>query len=136
MVSFSLERRAKTRQVRFLILYGGNLTLVNSFDTKFYRIIVLTLLYEGDIGIFGCAVSAIFRSVFVPKNFGFSVLVTIAVCDFCSISLSVFAKNKIGFSDLLLDAVRCFSGFLSENMRLNDLNRVHVFSDFACGFRF
>ena len=21
-------------------------------------------------------------------------------------------------------------------MRLNDLNRVHVFSDFACGFRF
>ena len=50
MVSFSLERRAKTRQVRFLILYGGNLTLVNSFDTKFYRIIVLTLLYEGASG--------------------------------------------------------------------------------------
>ena len=32
--------------------------------------------------------------------------------------------------------IRVFSGFSSENMRLNDLNRVHVFSDFACDFRF
>ena len=53
-----------------------------------------------------------FRSVlmffgFVPNNFEFSVLVTIAVCSFCSISLSVFSfgKNKIGF----LDAVWCCS---------------------------
>ena len=42
-------------------------------------------------------------------------------------------KIKIWFSDLLFDAVRCFSGFSSENIRLNDLNRVHVYSDFACG---
>ena len=34
--------------------------------------------------------------------------------------LSVFGKIKIGFSDLLFDAVRCFSGFSSENMRHND----------------
>lgn len=27
-----------------------------------------------------------------------------------------------------------FFWFLSENLRLNDLKRVHVFSDFACGF--
>ena len=27
-----------------------------------------------------------------------------------------------------------FSSFSSENMRLNDLNCVHAFSDFACGF--
>ena len=44
--------------------------------------------------------------------------------------------NKIGFLDFLFDAVQCFSGFSSENMRLYDLNRVHVFSDFACSFRF
>ena len=48
----------------------------------------------------------------------------------------VWGKNKIGFSDLLFDAVWCFSGFSSENMRLNDLNHVHLFSNFACGFRF
>ena len=36
-------------------------------------------------------------------------------------------KIKIWFSDLLFDAVRCFSGFSSENIRLNDLNRVHVY---------
>ena len=33
---------------------------------------------------------------------------------------SVFGKIKIGFSDLLFDAVRWFSGFSSENMRLNE----------------
>ena len=76
-------------------------------------------------------------SVFVPNNFEFSVLVTIAVCSFCSISLSVFGfgKNKIG----LLDAVWYCSipvSLRSENMRLNDLNRVHVFFDFVYGFRF
>ena len=48
-----------------------------------------------------------------------------------------FQQNKIGFSDLLFgDVVWCFSGLSSENMRLNDLNHGHVFSDFACGFRF
>ena len=77
------------------------------------------------MGICGFAVSAIFQtgfSVFIPKNFGF-----VVCCGFCSIFLSVFVKNKIRFSDLLFDAVWCFSGFSSENMRLDDLNRVHVF---------
>ena len=40
---------------------------------------------EGGIGIFGFAVLAIFWigfSVFVAKDFGFSVLVVIAVCGF------------------------------------------------------
>ena len=90
-------------------------------------------------GALGFSVSAIFEigfSVFVPKHFGFSVLVTIAVCSFRSISLSVFGKNKTGFSDLLFDAVWRFSFISSENMRLNDFNRVHVFSDCACAFRF
>ena len=38
---------------------------------------------EGDIGIFGVAVLAIFQivfSVFVPKDFSFSVLVFTTVC--------------------------------------------------------
>ena len=42
-------------------------------------------LSEGGIGIFGFAVLAIFYigfSVFVAKDFGFSVLVVIAVCGF------------------------------------------------------
>ena len=42
-------------------------------------------LIEGDIGIFGFMVLAIFYigfSVFVPKDLGFSVLVFIAVCGF------------------------------------------------------
>lgn len=51
-----------------------------------------------------------------------------------SISLSVFGKIKIGFFNLLFDAVRYFSGLFSENVRLNDLNHEHVFSDFAFGF--
>ena len=41
--------------------------------------------WGGDIGIFGFAVLAIFQigfSVFVPKDFGFSVLLFIAVCGF------------------------------------------------------
>ena len=48
----------------------------------------------------------------VPKYFGFSALVAIVVCGFCSISLSVFGKNNIGFLDLLFDAVCCFFRFL------------------------
>ena len=51
-------------------------------------------------------------SVFVPKNFGFLVLVAIAVCGFCYTSLSVFAKNNIGFPALLFDTVSVFFGFL------------------------
>ena len=44
--------------------------------------------------------------------------------------------NVIGIHSTLFDAVWLFSDFFAKNMRLNDLNRVHVFSDFACGFRF
>ena len=43
------------------------------------------LLKEGNIKIFGFAILAIFQigfSVFVPKDFGFWVLVFIAVCGF------------------------------------------------------
>ena len=88
--------------------------------------------WEGGVGIFGHFLDRFFS--FCAEKFGFSVLVTIAVSSFCSISVSVFGKNKIGFSDLLFDARWCFSGFSSENMRLNNLNRVHIFSDFAYGF--
>ena len=95
-------------------------------------------LQEGCIGIFGSAVSAnvVDRfSVFVPRNFRFSVLVTIAVSILFLSRFFAFVKNNISFSDFLFDAVWCFSGFSSENMRLNDLSRMHAFSDFACGFR-
>ena len=85
--------------------------------------------YEGERRIYGFPVSAIFE-------IGFSVLVSVAVCRSCSISFSIFGKNKIEFSDLLFDAVWCFSGFSAENMRLDDLNHLHVFSGFAWGFRF
>ena len=80
--------------------------------------------YEGGRRIYSFAVSAIFE-------IGFSVLVSVAECRSCSISLSIFDKNKIEFSDLLFDAVWCFSGFSAENMRLDDLNHLHVFSGFA-----
>ena len=65
-----------------------------------------------------------------------SALVWFAVSVLFRSRFPVFGKNKIEFSDLLFDAVRCFFGFSSENMRLNDLNPVHLVSDFACGFRF
>ena len=50
-------------------------------------------LMDRGIGSFGFAVSSFFRWFFLavaPQNFEFSVLVTIAVSSFCSISLSVF----------------------------------------------
>ena len=76
-------------------------------------------------------------SVCVPKYLGFSVLVTCKgrFLVYFALSFRFSAKNKIGFSDLPFDAVWCFSGFSSENMRLNDLSRMHAFSKFACGFR-
>ena len=47
----------------------------------------------------------------MPKNFGFSVSLFIAVCGFSPFSIwfSVFAKNTNGFSDLISDAVFGFS---------------------------
>ena len=46
------------------------------------------------------------------------------------------AKVKSGFRICYSIQFGVFFRFSSENMRLNDLNRVHVFSDFACDFRF
>ena len=46
------------------------------------------------------------------KNFGFSVLMFIAVCGFSAIYHLVFGfreKNTSGISDLISDAVFCFS---------------------------
>ena len=56
-------------------------------DPKFYKqtIIKYQLFLEGGIGFFGFAVLDIFLigfSVFVSKDFGFSVLVFNAVCGF------------------------------------------------------
>ena len=56
-----------------------------------------------------CGFGYFFRSVFVPKNFGFSVLVFIAVCRYSIFQHLVFAKNTNGFSDLIFDAVFGFS---------------------------
>ena len=94
------------------------------------------LVTRGALGFSILRFRPFFRSFFRFLYQKTSVLVSVAVCGFCSILLSVFGKNKMEFSDLLLDALRYFSGFSSENMRLKDLNRVHVFSDFACSFRF
>ena len=64
--------------------------------------------HEGSIGIFGFGfLLDIFFLVFVPKNFGFSVLVFIAVTHF---PFSVFIKNTNEFLDLVSDVV--FSFFL------------------------
>ena len=52
---------------------------------------------EGGIGILGFAVLAIFKigySVFVPKNFGFSVLVFVAVYAFSVFWHLVFAFRE------------------------------------------
>ena len=52
---------------------------------------------EGEIGIFGFAVLAIFWigvSVFVPKDFGFSVLVFIAVCGWFFFKHLVFGFRR------------------------------------------
>ena len=64
-------------------------------------------------------------SVFVPKNSGFSVLVTIAVLWFLfyfALGFRFSAKIKSGFRICFWMTVWCFSGFSSENLRLNDLN--------------
>ena len=50
----------------------------------------------------------------MPKDFGFSVLVVIAVCGFfffLSIWFSVFVENMSGFSVLLSDVLFRFSYF-------------------------
>ena len=74
-----------------------------------------------------------FRSVFRLFYLKTSFFPIWCLSRFLSISLPVFGKNKFRISDLLFDAVWRFFGSSSENMHLN---RLHVFSDFACGFRF
>ena len=63
-----------------------------------YNVMVCVFcIKEGGIGIFGFAVLAIFQtgfSVFVAKDFGFSVLVVIAVCGFF-----VFQHLVFGFRE-------------------------------------
>ena len=101
-----------------------------------------TVSKMGGIGFFGFAVSANFLHRFFGvctkqlRFFGFGDHCVFAVSVLFRSRFSVFVKNKIGFSDLLFHAIWCFSGFSSENVRLNYLNRVHVSSDFACAFRF
>ena len=64
-------------------------------------------------------------SVSAPKNFGFSVLVSVVVCGFSFLSIwfLVYGQNTSGFSDLVSDVVFDFSylvsGFSSAIMRLN-----------------
>ena len=65
----------------------------------------------------------------MPKDFGFSVLVFIAVCGFfvSSIWFSVFAKNTSGFSVLLFDVLFGFFYFVLFGFRFFlDLNNEHV----------
>ena len=63
------------------------------FDETSLTCRALKLFDEGALGFSVLRFRPFFRLVFlvfVPKNFGLSVLVTIAVCGFCFISLSVF----------------------------------------------
>ena len=68
------------------------------------RLITVHAPFPGGVGIFGFADLANFWpvfSVFALKNFGFSVLVSCAVCWFRPFSLwfLVFVNNHGGFSD-------------------------------------
>ena len=55
---------------------------------------------------------------FVPKNFGFSVVVSVRFRS----RFSVFGKNKIGFSDSVFDAVRVFPVSLRKIGTLSNEN--------------
>ena len=94
---------------------------------------------RGGVEIFGFAASAIFLSVFVPKNFaffGFGACCVLGFLFYFALGFRFSAEIKSDYRICsVFDAVWCFSGFSSENTCLNDLFRVHVFSDFACGFR-
>ena len=66
---------------------------------------------RGALGFSVLQFRSFFRSVFVSKILGFSVLVSVTVCGFCSVSLSV---SEIGFSNLQFgNAAWCISGFSS-----------------------
>ena len=59
-----------------IIIYAIPLALLSHAHGQY------AMLWRGALGFFGFAVLAIFRSVFVTKDLGFSVLVVIAVCGF------------------------------------------------------
>ena len=62
------------------------------------------ILSEGDIGIFGFAFLAIFRSVFELKTLVFRFCYSLQFADFplLSICFAAFAKNTNGFSVFLI----------------------------------
>ena len=78
---------------------------------------------EGDLGIFGFAVLAIFSisfSVFVPKDFAFSVFMSLRFANwfiFFSIWFSIFVKNANSFSVLVSNVVFGFSCFVPFGIR-------------------
>ena len=84
-----------------------NLRAGDGFTRKLRGITLGFSCTEGDIGIFGFTVLAIFWigfSVFTPKDFGFSVSVLVFIAVYfslISIWLSVFIKNTSGFSVLV-----------------------------------
>ena len=78
-----------------------------------------------------------FRSVlrfFVPKDFGFWVLVFVSVFLFFSIRFSVFVENNSGFSVLLSNVVFGFSYFESFRFLPNFLAVLDDFFLRFCGF--
>lgn len=81
------------------------------------------------MGALGFSVSTIFG--FCTKNL--RVLVSVAICDFCSISLSISGFGQKS-NRMFVDVVWFLSGFSAKNTRVNDLNTAHVFSDSACSF--
>ena len=74
------------------------------------RGLLKTTFTEGGIGIFGLLFWLFFKSVFVPKNYGFLVWCSLRSVDFpfFSIWFSVFVKNINGFLDLVLSVVFVF----------------------------
>ena len=107
------------------------------------RAVFSVTLTEGGIGIFDFAVLDIFLigfSVFMSKDFGFSVLVFNAVCGFLffSIWFSVFVKNTSGFSILVAMWFFGFSYFfflfVLTYLTIQFCMRFSVLADFVCGF--
>ena len=115
----------------FQIHFQGSASFWSNFGTRYSE--------EGALGFSVLRFVPFFRSVFrflyeKTSIFRFWRLLRFSRL-FCS-GFLVFGKNEIGLLDLLFDAVWWFSGLSSENLRLNDVNHMHVFSGFARGFRF
>ena len=65
-----------------------------------------------------------FRSVFIPKKCGFSVLASVAVCSFSFYwhLVLVFRKYTSGFSDLVINVAFIFSIWFPVSLLQYDLN--------------